>query len=105
MSEAYIVCLTVRIFPLSHLSLSRLSLSLPLSRSSLSPFFLSSLSRYFLSPLAIMDRGVDIPGGDQPLRVEVSSLSVPPESDTAIGDVLKTPGVLVSAAMAKEAMA
>ncbi|KAI8542747.1 hypothetical protein RHMOL_Rhmol08G0163500 [Rhododendron molle] len=49
--------------------------------------------------------GSEIPGGDQPPRVKVTSPSVPPESDMVIGEVPETTWVLASAAMAEEATA
>ncbi|KAI8543184.1 hypothetical protein RHMOL_Rhmol08G0198200 [Rhododendron molle] len=47
----------------------------------------------------------DIPGGDQPLRVEVTPPPVAPERDTMAGEVPETVGVLAQAVMAEEATA
>ncbi|KAI8559795.1 hypothetical protein RHMOL_Rhmol04G0202400 [Rhododendron molle] len=62
-----------------------------------------SLSRLFSLSLIMDD--MDIPGGDQPLRVEVTSLPVALERDTMAGEVPETSRVLAQAVMAMEAMA
>ncbi|KAI8572090.1 hypothetical protein RHMOL_Rhmol01G0171700 [Rhododendron molle] len=51
-----------------------------------------------------MEHG-DVPGGDQPSRVEVTPPLVPLESDAVIGEAPETPGVSISAPMAEEAVA